>query len=501
MAPQLVSADPADGSTNFAGTRILLHFDESVKLDRVREKLLVSPPLAVAPDVVVEKGNKVVIHLNAPLAANTTYTFNIGDAVQDLSEGNPAAGLAFVVSTGSHVDSLAVHGRVITAATGLPANDVLVLLRAVGDTGSVRTAPPDYFTRTHADGSFTLSHLPGGPMRIYALKDRNGNYRYDLPTEEIAFLDHPIDPADGPQVSLFLFQPVSSFQFVTEAKVLEERGWRMAFARPAGDIALHPLDRQGGKLTWWAEWNPGRDTAVFWPSDTTLLSGQRFAISEGGSVLDTLNYRPAAAMPFYLTVNAWRDPLTKEVKLMSSRPVARLDTAFTTLMVDSARSEWAPRLDTTAQRTIFTGLHPVPHDEISLVLYPRAITGAMGGTNDTTKLRVGAPDPRTLGKLKVELSADSSLATTGAWVLQLITDKGRLVREAVLDSLTTVQWKDLEPGAYVLRLIDDRNGDHRWDTGSFAPPVQPERIYRLPDPVKVRAGWAVETTWKLSNAL
>lgn len=499
--PRLLSAEPADGSVRFTGKRIVLHFDEKVKLDRVREKLLVSPPLAKAPDVQVERGSNVVIELNAPLDANTTYTFNVGDAVQDLSEGNPAAGLAFVVSTGDHVDSLSVRGHVIQASTGLPASEVLVLLQAVGDTGTVRTAPPDYFTRTKADGSFTISHLPGGPMHIYALKDRNANYRYDLPNEEIAFLNSPVDPVDSPAVSLFLFQPVSPVQFVSEAKVLDERGWRMAFARRAGEVALHSLDREGGKLTWWAQWNTGRDTAVFWPSDTTLLAGQRFVVSEGGSALDTLLYRPMAAMPFYLTITAERDPMSGEVKLISSRPVAEVDTAHGELRVDSVRTAWSPQLDTSDQRTIFTGLHPSAQDNISLVLFPKAVTGVMGGTNDTTKLHVGVPDPRTLGKLKVEPSADSSVLAQGPWVLQLLTDKGRLVRESLLDSLAPVLWKDLVPGTYNLRLIADRNGDQRWNTGSFMPRVQPERVYLLAEPVKVRAGWAVETAWKLSEAL
>ncbi len=497
VPPQLVSAEPADGSTNFTGNRIVLRFDEKVKLDRVREKLLVSPPLAKAPDVAVEKGNNVVIQLNAPLAANTTYTFNIGDAVQDLSEGNPAAGMAFVVSTGNHVDSLSVTGHVMDAATGMPAADVLVLLHAAADTGDVRTAPPAYFTRTKADGSFTLAHLRAGPMFLHALIDRNGNYRYDLPNELIAFLDKPINPEEKPTETLYLFQPASATQFISGAKVLDERGWQLAFARRAGEVGLRPLDREGGKLIWWAEWNPGRDTAVFWPSDTTLLNGQRFEVGGQGSILDTLTYRPTGKMPFYLSVSSTRDPVTGQWQLISSRPVAHVDTAHVELRVDSVRTKWVPLEDSSNRRVIHTGLAPKPAMRVSMVLFPKAVQAVMGGTNDTTRLSFNAPDPRTLGKLKVELSADSGSAYAGPWILQLLTDKGRLVRESLMDSLALAQWMDLVPGNYSLRLIADRNHDHRWTTGSFIPPMQPERVFLLPDPVKVRAGWTVETVWKV----
>ncbi len=497
--PQLLSAEPPDGSIHFTGKRIVLHFDEKVKLDRVREKLLVSPPLAKAPDVAVERGTNVVIGLNAPLAANTTYTFNIGDAVQDLTEGNSAAGLAFVLSTGDHVDSLSVSGHVVEAATGLPAADVLVLLYAVGDTGNVRTAPPSYFTRTKADGGFSLTHLRGGAMRLYALKDRNGNYRYDLPSEEIAFLNGTIDPVQKPVEQLFLFQPVSPVQLIKEAKVLDERGWRIVFARRAGEVALHALDRQGGKLTWWPQWNKDRDTALFWPSDTTLLNGQRFAVAGQDSLLDTLTYRPSGEMPFYLSLSAGVNPLTGELQIASSRPVAAVNVEHTVLRVDSVATPWVPTLDSNARCIIGTGLHPLAGSRLSLVCYPKAVLGAMGGTNDTTRLAVGIADQRTLGKLRVELVPDSGMTFTGPWVLQLLTEKGGVLREALLDSLSTVAWHELPPGSYGLKLIDDRNGDHRWSTGSFLPPLQPERVYLLADPVKVRAGWAVEATWKVGE--
>lgn len=494
--PKLLSAEPADGSILFSSKRIVLHFDERVKLDRVRERLLVSPPLARAPDVMVSGSKDVVITLNAPLAANTTYTFNIGEAVQDLSEGNPAAGLSFVVSTGDHVDSLSVKGRVLDAFSGLPVPDVQVLLHDANDTGDVRTAPPAYFARTAADGSFLLAHLRGGPMRLNALQDRNANHRFDLPNEQVAFLDSVIDPRDSTTHELFLFQPASASQFVTTVKVLDDRGWQMVWARRAGDMKLNSLDRQGGELTWWQEWNTVRDTVIFWPSDTNLLKGQRFIISEDSVVLDTLAYRTTATMPFNLTVSTGRDPVTGALRLLSTRPVAAVDTTHAELLMDSVRVPLVPVLDTMDRRNIGLDFKLPAGKSASLVLYPKAIRGVMGGTNDTTKLRFGAIDPRTLGKLKVILSADSGTEVPGPLVLQLRTAQGRVIREAALDSLPSeVAWTDLSPGSYGLKLIEDRNGNGRWTTGSFAAGLQPERVLLLPDPVVLRAGWAVETNW------
>ncbi len=496
--PKLLTAQPPDGSIRFTGSRIVLHFDEKVRLDRVREKLLISPPLGKAPDVTVEKGSDVVIRLNAPLAPNTTYTFNIGEAVKDLSEGNPADGLSFVLSTGDYVDSLSVRGFVMDAFSGLPAADVLVLLHQANDTGDVRTAPPSYFTRTKPDGSFRLTHLRSGQKQLNALRDRNANYRYDLPNEEVAFLDSTIDPADSVAHYLHLFQPLSATQFIADRKVLEDRGWRMVMARPARDITLRSLDRTGGTLAWWPEWNKARDTVVFWPSDTTLLNGQRFVVSDNGVPFDTLAYRATAAMPFNLKVTAERDPIAGGFRLASTRPVASVDPERAELRLDSLVVPLVALLDTNARRTIAIELQLQKGKEATLTLYPKALVGIMGGTNDTTRLRLGSPDPRTLGKLKVEVVPDSGTVPPGPFVLQLLSTRGRVLREERLPALpATLEWAGLQPESYGLKLISDGNGDHQWTTGSFSAGVQPERVYLLKDPVVIRAGWAVETNWKL----
>ncbi|MBK9420445.1 MAG: Ig-like domain-containing protein [Flavobacteriales bacterium] len=496
--PQLLSAEPANGSTNFTARRIVLHFDERITLTKVRERLLISPPLDVAPDVSISGGKDVVINLRAPLQPDRTYTFNIGEVVSDLSESNPAQGLTYVISTGGHLDSLSVSGKVVDAATEKPAADVLVLLQIATDTGDVRSSPPQWFTRSDARGRFTVSNLPPGAKRIYALRDRNGNYRYDLPTEDIAFQAGTVEPGLGTSTTLRLFAAPSPTQFVSQAKVLPERGWQLAMARPAGDLELIALDRQGGILKWWPEWNAVRDTVVFWPSDTTLLTGSRFALLEGGVDIDTLVYRPSVDMPFYLTVTAGED-VAGVPFLRSSRPVGESDSAKAVLKMDSTTVPFLSTLDSMDRRTVHLTASAASKGT-ALVLYPGALKAEMGGTNDTTMLRLGQVDPKTLGKLAVELKADSVTVLQGPFILQLRNAADRVLRQARVDSLAaTILWERLPAGSMSLRLVEDRNGDGRWTTGTFTPPQQPEQVMNLKDPVIVRAGWSVETNWVLGD--
>ena len=206
VAPLLLQADPPNNSTRFASQRIVLRFSERVKLDRVRDKLLISPPLVSPPDVLVSGGSNVIIDLNGPLAPNTTYTFNIGDAVQDLTESNGAAGITYVVSTGEWLDSLSVIGSVVNAATDLPEEGALVMLHDELDTAGLVRGSPAYFTRTDKQGGFHLDHLRSGRFKLSALRDQNADRRFDLPNEDVAFADSLVDPVDSHVQVLRLFR-------------------------------------------------------------------------------------------------------------------------------------------------------------------------------------------------------------------------------------------------------------------------------------------------------
>ncbi|MDX9751735.1 MAG: Ig-like domain-containing protein, partial [Flavobacteriales bacterium] len=137
--PRLIAAEPPNGSVHFGADRIVLRFDERITLDRVRDRLLVSPPLDAPPDVRLAGPRNVLIALNAPLRPGTTYSFAIGEAVKDLTEGNIAAGLTYVMSTGSALDSNMVGGLVVDAFDGTPEKDVLVVLYHHEDTATIRT--------------------------------------------------------------------------------------------------------------------------------------------------------------------------------------------------------------------------------------------------------------------------------------------------------------------------------------------------------------------------
>jgi len=50
----------------------------------------------------------------------------------------------------------------------------------------------------------------------------------------------------------------------------------------------------------------------------------------------------------------------------------------------------------------------------------------------------------------------------------------------------------------LLKVIFDRNGNGRWDTGDYLKKQQPERVMYFPKTIEIRANWDQEEQWELS---
>ena len=197
--PVVVEAVPENNSVNFIGKKIELTFDEYVTLENANQNVMVSPPLSEKPDIKL-KNKTVTIKFKESLAANTTYTINFGSAIKDLHEGNLFKDYVYSFSTGDHIDTLRIAGTVLNAEDKKPVDGAYVGLYAE-DRDNLDSLPltttPNYITKTDKDGKFSLNGLADKKYLVFALKDANANLHFDLPNEEVAFLDTLV-PASYP---------------------------------------------------------------------------------------------------------------------------------------------------------------------------------------------------------------------------------------------------------------------------------------------------------------
>ena len=200
--PVVVEAVPENHSVNFVGKKIEITFDEYITLENANQNVLISPPLTEKPDIKL-KNKTVIVKFKEDLTPNTTYTINFGAAIKDLHEGNPFKDYVYSFSTGSHIDTLSIAGKLLEADDKKPVENAYVSLYAA-DHNNLDSLPlsakPDYITKTDKEGIFRLNGLADKKYLIFALKDVNSNLFFDLPNEEVAFLDTLV-PASYPWVA------------------------------------------------------------------------------------------------------------------------------------------------------------------------------------------------------------------------------------------------------------------------------------------------------------
>jgi Bacterial Ig-like domain len=186
IPPELVSASPKDSTVNFKGNRITLNFNEFIDLKDVQNNLLFTPIFENVP-VIEARLRTLNIKIRDTLEPNTTYTFNFGNAIQDVNEGNPTRNFVYTFSTGPVLDSLEIRGRVILAETGKTDSTMIVVLHRSMDDSAVVKDRPRYAARVDSAGNFRFRSLPKDTFAIYALGDAGLSRRYTSPTQAFAF--------------------------------------------------------------------------------------------------------------------------------------------------------------------------------------------------------------------------------------------------------------------------------------------------------------------------
>ncbi len=197
--PRVVSATPADQSTNVTTQKITILFDEFIKLEDPTQNVIVSPPQLEMPEIQA-KGKKIVVELKDSLKPNTTYTIDFSDAISDNNEGNPMGNFTYTFSTGEQIDTFEVAGYVIDASNLEPVKGINVGLYNNLADSVFRKEPLMRVSRTDASGHFVIKGVAPGEYRVYALQDADGDFKFTQKSEMIAFSHQTYEPSAGPDI-------------------------------------------------------------------------------------------------------------------------------------------------------------------------------------------------------------------------------------------------------------------------------------------------------------
>ncbi len=187
--PEIKESKPENFSTQFYSNKIVLSFDEFIVLRDFNEQFVSSPLFNKMPDKVL-KGKALVMKFDKDsLMPNTTYTLDFGNSIVDFRAGNPVTRYQYVFSTGDVIDSLFIRGTVRLSEDLAPQEKVWVMLYKDYNDSILQTQRPDFIAKTDVNGYYSINNIAPGTYSMFALKDINNNYLFDLPNEQIAFLD------------------------------------------------------------------------------------------------------------------------------------------------------------------------------------------------------------------------------------------------------------------------------------------------------------------------
>jgi len=195
--PYVVESSPADKSTGVTTRRIVINFNEYIKLEDAQNKVIVSPPQLEMPEIKAT-GKRIIVELKDSLKENTTYTIDFSDAISDNNEGNPMGNYTFTFSTGEQIDTLEVGGYVLNAENLEPIKGILVGLYDNLADSALRTEPMIRISRTDSRGHFAIKGVAPGTYRAYALQDADGDFLYNQKNEMLAFNHQTFEPSWKP---------------------------------------------------------------------------------------------------------------------------------------------------------------------------------------------------------------------------------------------------------------------------------------------------------------
>ncbi len=485
--PQLrVDKSTANFQTNFHPKEIVLVFDEFIKVTNPLKETGISPPLKHLPQF-ESKGKKLVVKFSKEevLKENATYTINFGNAIKDFREGNTLEDFSFVFSTGDVLDSLQIHGRVTDAKTGKGVENAVVLLYDVLGDSAVINEKPFYFDKTNKEGAYKIQNVKADTFAIYALLDENLSYTWDLPNESIGFIDSTFVLHDSSKTHFDLI--LSSPQL--NPKLVSTESFKDGFIRMAFDAPLEdkPVLEFSKPLNYISTFD--KDSLFVWYDTTAVGNFSMYAAN------DTISVKPKKRkskspqkinMQFSknLTSITPNDSLT----VYFDRPILSIDSSKIVL-TDTTNIALPYQFNMTDNKLGISFNTTEKFDiNYSLQFLDSCLVSYNEIYNDSTTVNFSFINPEDLGTIYFVKDSISNNYNFAFELKEGKTSLGMYTLPSLQEKLTL---NHLPPKKYTLHIIDDKNGNGKWDTGDYTTKQQPERII-VKELEKLRANWELE---------
>jgi hypothetical protein len=421
---------------------------------------------------------------------------------------------------------------------------------------------PTYIARADRLGFFTFSHIRPDTFRIFALRDMGGNLKFDLPTERIAFSDTLIVTDQryyySPEMPLFtsrntpdsikeknpnllhtdilLYQfeekPTKQYRMAYERKV--SNMLRFVYSMPVDSIEIDIMDYEAAGKWYDLETSANNDTLDYWLTDTALVNRSTLLVHLHSPRTDSLNHLIFTDDTLKMAFEAPKQPaksrrerkeeegkpkprtalqtmtvttnvkgggtmeLTDRMQLISSQPIEAADPSKIILQeqVDTLKKPVAFTFtrDSVNARKAYIDWKLKEDTKYFLTIDSMSLMSIYNVFNDSTGINFTSQKEDYYSIL--EITFDSIPCPLVVQTLK--GDKENVVKQTTLNSGNVATVDYLKPDKYKVKIIFDRNGNGKWDTGDYLNKIQPEKVEYFFEPeVETHSSVTTELQWSL----
>ncbi len=427
---------------------------------------------------------------------------------------------------------------------------------------------PAAIARAENNGIFIAQNLKPIAYRIYAMQDKNDNQMYEAGTDQVGFLDGTYNPADLPDFGIWFdslrryvaAEPQLYFRMFTDQpfrrQILSKESERpqqhkalLYFGAPHPRIERIKFDSipDAGFIV--DPQTEGRDTVALWfrvPSaslpdtlrgeityyqhdsvrvlrevtEPLKLSWRLIESKEQEKEREKLerDRRKAEAAgeefvePRKASLFAYKLPLSGEINPENNLtvdfdyPLEKLDSANVLLTVTNPDKSIADVpvhfvRDTAKLRRYQIRAAWKTGGQYTLTIPEGAITDVAGLVNDSIIGKYTVADPEKFATVKITVKGTSPGVK---YIIQQLDANGGLKQEKRNVTAGECRFNYVPAGEIKFRIIEDKNGNGRWDTGNLVERRQPERAEMYSDDegldvFATKANWDVEFTMDMSR--
>ena len=427
---------------------------------------------------------------------------------------------------------------------------------------------PRVIGRAETNGIFIAQNLKPIKYRVYAIQDKNDNMIYEPGVDQIGFISGDYNPVAMPDFAIWydsLRQYVSA-EPQLYFRMFTDRAFRRQnlseTARPQQHKAMlyfataHPkierieFDSIPSDRVIVDPQTVGKDTIALWFDVPSEMLGDTIKGEITYMKHDTLNVLQPFTEPLKL---AWRKVESKEeerareklererkkaeaageefkepevknpfvIKLSTSGdvnpeehltaefdyPVTKIDSAVIRLTATDTETKEQQDVplhfvrDTAKMLKWTLRADWKENVDYDLLIPQGALTTVGGFQNDTIKGKYKAAKLEDFAMVKIHLK---STHPTARYIVQLLDGSGKMKQEKCDLQPGLVQFNYVPAGEIKFRIIEDKNGNGKWDTGNVVERRQPERAEFFAneegeDTFATKVNWEIEFTMNMDE--